>query len=171
MRFVDRANVGPGGFEKPAWVYRINDAGACTSAETWGEAYERVRALGAAEKPAPVYLAPGPRNALVVLRLACEAEGRKRFGEWGWRTGRELTLLVDELNRTGNGSRHLARLDSMELKWLASVGLAEKRDEKLGCGRDRPVVYWRVSGAGRAVRLLSWNAPRPDDPDESSEQE
>lgn len=171
MRLVHRVNVGPGGLEKAIWVYRINDAGARASAETWGDAYERVRAPGTAEKAGPVYLAPGPRNALVVLRLAYESEGRKRFGEWGWRTGRELTLLVDELNARSSGARHLSRLDSMELKWLASVGLAEKRAEKLAWGRDRPVVYWRVSEAGRAVRLLSWSAPqRPDEPDESGQE-
>jgi hypothetical protein len=160
MRVVDRVDVGLGGAGKEEWVYRINDAGARASAEAWGDAYERVRVPGSAEKPAPVYLAPGPRNALAVLRLAYEAEGRKRFGEPGWRTGRELTLFVDELNARSNGARHLARLDSMELKWLASVGLAEKRDEKLAWGRDRPVVYWRVSEAGRTVRMLSWSAPR-----------
>jgi len=169
MRLADRVNVGPGGIEKAVWVYRINDAGARAAAETWGEAYEWVRAPGAAEKPAPVYLAPGPRNALVVLRLAYESGERKRFGEWGWHTGRELTLLVDGLN--ARGAHHLARLDSMELKWLASVGLAEKRDEKLAWGRDRPVVYWRVSEAGRVVRLLSWSAPRSDVRDESDGQE
>jgi hypothetical protein len=168
MGVVDRVDVGLGGAGKEEWVYRINDAGVRASAEAWGDAYERVRVPGAAEKPAPVYLAPGPRNALAVLRLAYESEQRKRFGEWGWRTGRELTLLVDGLNE--RGARQLARVDSMELKWLASVGLAEKRDEKLAWGRDRPVVYWRVSDAGRAVRLLSWSAPRSDAPDGSGEQ-
>ncbi|HEX6745916.1 MAG TPA: hypothetical protein VF092_01275 [Longimicrobium sp.] len=161
MGLVDRVNVAPGGIGKPVWVYRITDAGARASAETWGDAYERVRAPGAAEKPAPVYLAPGPRNALTVLRLAYESGERKRFGEWGWHTGRELTLLVDGLN--ARGARHLARLDSTELTWLATVGLAEKRDVKLAWGRDRPVVYWRVSEAGRTVTLLSWRAPRSDD--------
>jgi hypothetical protein len=168
MRVVDRVDVGPGGQEKEEWVYRINDAGARASAETWGDAYERVRVPGAAEEPAPVYLAPGPRNALTVLRLAYESGERQRFGEWGWYTGRELTLLVDGLNE--RGVRHVGRLDSMELKWLAGVGLAEKRDEKLTWGRDRPVVYWRVSQAGRTVRLLSWNAPRTDHPAEYSVQ-
>jgi hypothetical protein len=113
---------------------------------------------GLLEANHPVYIAPGPLNALEVLRRAYEG-GPERFGERGWRTGRELTGLIAELNRRG-GARHITRVDSMELKWLADVGLAEKRDEKLAWGRDQPVVYWRVSASGRAVRVLTWRDSR-----------
>lgn len=156
-RLVDRVSVGFGARE--TWLYRINEAGARAHADTSGEAFERIRAPGKMEKHPPAYIAPGPLNALMVLRCAYE-EGRERFGARGWRTGRELTLFIDELNARRNGARHLARIDSMELKWLADVGLAEKRDEKLAWGRDLPVVYWRVSAAGRSVRLLEWRKPR-----------
>ncbi|HET7463741.1 MAG TPA: hypothetical protein VFJ82_20975, partial [Longimicrobium sp.] len=37
---------------------------------------------------------------------------------------RELTLFLEDLNERRNGARHFARIDSMELKWLATVGLA-----------------------------------------------
>jgi hypothetical protein len=168
--FADRVNLGLGKSE--AWVYRITDEGARASAETWGDAYERVRVPGAMENPAPVYLAPGPRNALEVLRLAFEAEGGpRRFEEHGWSTGRELTVFLEDLNRKRNGAGHLSRIDSMELKWLADVGLVEKRNQQFAWGRDRPVVCWRVSEAGRTVRLLSWRAPRSEDWDESGEEE
>ncbi len=98
-----------------------------------------------------------------MLRLAYEAEGPARFGGRGWRTGRELTVLVDQLNRNRRAADHFTRVDSMELKWLASVGLAEKRGEQLAWGRERPVVYWRIADAGQRVRLLEWREPRRGD--------
>lgn len=156
-RLAERVSVGlPGA--KETWVYRVNDAGARAHADISGEAYERIRAPGELEEYRRVYVAPGPLNALEVLRRAHE-EGPERFGGRGWRTGRELTLLTDELNRR-NGTGHYARIDSMELKWLAGVGLAERREEKLAWGRDQPVVYWRISDAGRSVRVLEWRDPR-----------
>ena len=116
------------------------------------------------------YLAPGPRNALELLRLAFEVEGGpRRFSELGWRMGRELAALLEDLNRKRNGDCHFARIDSMELKWLADVGLVEKRDQQFAWGRDRPVVCCRVSEAGRMVCLLSWRAPWSDDWGDSDE--
>ncbi|HSU15171.1 hypothetical protein [Longimicrobium sp.] len=168
MGLLDRVDAGPSGGTGGCWVYRITDAGARASAETWGDAYERVRVPGEMEKPAPVYLAPGPRNALAVLRLAYDAQaGPRRFGEDGWRTGREPTLIVEESNRQ-RAARRYSRLDSMDLKWLARGGFAEKRDERLW-GRDQPVVYWRVSEAGRSVVLLPWRAPCRDDTEDGDE--
>jgi hypothetical protein len=155
---VDRESVGVRG-ARETWVYRVNGEGARIHADASGEACERIRAPGEMEKDRPVYIALGPLNALRVLRCAYD-EGPERFGGRGWRTGRELTALVDELNKKGQHRRHFGRIDSMELKWLAGVGLAEKRDEKLAWGRDRPVVYWRVSDAGRSVRVLAWRNPR-----------
>lgn len=172
MGLVDRVHVGPSGARGECWVYRITDVGARASAETWGDAYERVRVPGEMEQPAPIYVAPGPRNALAVLRLAYEAEGGpRRFGEHGWRTGRELTLFVDELNRkqARSGGRQYHRIDSMELKWLADVGLVDKRDQHFAWGRDQPVVCWRVSEAGRTAVLLSWRASRRDDEAEDAD--
>ena len=164
MRMADRVNVSLARFEKPTWVYRITDTGARVSAETWGDAYERVRVPGELEKPMPLYIAPGPLNALEVLRLAYNAEsGPERFGERGWRTGRELTLFVDVVNTKEDTGRRFHRIDSMELKWLADGGLVERRDQHFPWGRERPVVCWRVSEFGRTVRLLMWRSPQSDD--------
>jgi hypothetical protein len=156
-RLAERVSVGlPGA--KETWVYRVNDAGARAHADLSGEACERIRAPGKLEENHPVYIAPGPLNALEVLRHAHQG-GPERFGGRGWRTGRELTLLADELNGW-NDAGHYTRIDSMELRWLAGVGLAEKREEKLAWGREQPVVYWRVAAAGRSVRVLEWRDPR-----------
>lgn len=160
MGLLDRVAVGLGQFRRATWVYRITEAGARASANTWGDPFERVPAPGALEKDHPVYIAPGPLNALEVLRLAYEAEGPERFGQRGWMTGRELSAFIDQLNCNRRVADHFARIDTMELKWLASVGFAERRDEKLAEGREKPVIYWRISEAGRVVRLLEWRKPR-----------
>jgi len=157
---ADRVELGPGGSAGEYWLYRITDAGARVSAATWDDAYERVVGPGERERPAPVYLARGPRRALEVLRLAYEAGG-ERFGEHGWKTGRELTLFVEELNREQErvNEQSYSRLDSMDFNWLVSVGLAEKREFEHG-GRKVPAVFWRVSSTGRDAAVLSWRAPR-----------
>ncbi|HYH83249.1 MAG TPA: hypothetical protein VEX86_25860 [Longimicrobium sp.] len=157
-RLVDRVNVALPGTGKESWLYRVNGAGARAHADISGEACERIRVPGEMEKDAAIYIAPGPLNALEVLRRACE-EGPERFAGRGWRTGRELTLFVEQLNGR-NGTDRYFRIDSMELKWLASAGLVEKRDEKLAWGRDQPVVYWRVSASGRIARVVEWREPR-----------
>jgi hypothetical protein len=155
---VDREGVGVRG-ARETWVYRVNGKGARIHADASGEACERIRVPGELENDRRVYIALGPLNALRVLRCACD-EGPERFGGRGWRTGRELTALVDELNEKGQHRRRFGRIDSMELKWLAAVGFGERRDEKLAWGRDLPVVYWRVSDVGRTVRVLEWRNPR-----------
>ena len=157
-RLVDRVNVALAGTGKDSWLYRVNDCGARAHADMSGECYTRIRVPGEMEKDSPTYIALGPLNALEVLRCAYE-QGPERFGGRGWRTGRELTVFMAQLNRR-KGTDHYFRIDSMELKWLASAGLAEKRDEKLTWGRDQPVVYWRVSALGRTTRVLEWRGPR-----------
>lgn len=56
--------------------------------------------------------------------------------------------------------RCVTRSDSVGLKWLTGVELAETRDEKLAWSSDQPVVCWRVSVAGRDVRVPTWRDGR-----------
>jgi len=157
----EKLKTGAGG---EAWVYRITDAGARTSAQTWGEPYEGVREPGAVEARKPVYLPRGQRSTLGVLRAAYES-APVRFGERGWRTGRELTDFKDRLNdeQERNGGPLYSLVDTGDLKGLVSAGLAERRDETLAWGRSAPVVYWRASKAGRDTAVLEWREPRGDD--------
>ena len=98
-----------------------------------------------------VYIPPAQANALKVIRRAYEEDDGAEPSERGWRTARELTGLIDEWNRRAH-ARPFTRIDSMELNWLARGGLAELWGEKL----TQLVVYWRVSAAGLAVRVLKW---------------
>ena len=166
MKLLERVNVDPRGRPGGSWVYRITDAGVRASAATWGDAYEPVTAPGEMECPKPVYVAAGALNALLVLRAAYEAEeGPARFGERGWRTGRELIQVVESLNRKQErtGGRRHSRIDPMELQQLARAGLAERREQQVVWGREQPNVFWRVSEAGRTAVPLSWRAPRNGD--------
>lgn len=157
---ANRVNAGVATKGREEWLYRITDAGARAVAERWGELYESVQPPGEVEPDHGIYIAPGPRNALLVLRLAFEREGPERFREHGWRTGRELTSLIDELNRH-RAADHFRTIDWMDLKWLAGFGLAERREQTVVWGRERPVAFWRVSASGRTIPLLSWRAPDP----------
>ena len=149
-RLVDRVRVGlPGA--KETWVCRANDMGARAHAATSGEAYAPIRAPGELEENHPVYIPPAQANALKVIRRAYEEDDGAEPSERGWRTARELTGLIDEWNRRAH-ARPFTRIDSMELNWLARGGLEELWREKL----TQLVVYWRVSAAGLAVRVLKW---------------
>lgn len=168
MKLVERVNLSPHGRAGGHWVYRITEAGARASAKTWGDAYEPVRMPGELEYPKPIYLTPGQLNALLVLRAALDADGPPRFGERGWRTGRELMPVVESLNRKQEqtGGRHYSRIDPMELQQLAGAGLAERRQQQVVWGREQPNTFWRVSEAGRTAVLLSWRTPRSEGDDE-----
>jgi hypothetical protein len=163
MGLVERVRVGAGAGGQ-AWVYRITDAGARASAKTWGVPYERLPAPGAVEARKPVYLPRGQRSTLHVLRAAYES-APVRFDERGWRTGRELTVFKDRLNeeQERNGGPLYGLVDTGDLKALVSAGLAERRDQRLEWGRAVPVVYWRVSKAGREAVALEWRVPRGGD--------
>lgn len=164
MGLAEREKLKTGAAAGEAWVYRITDAGAPTSAQTWGEPYAGVREPGAVEGRKPVYLPRGQRSTLGVLRAAYES-APVRFGERGWRTGRELTDFKDRLNdeQERNGGPLYWRVDTGDLNGLVSAGLAERRDEELAWGRSGLVVYWRASKAGRDAVVLEWREPRGDD--------
>jgi hypothetical protein len=87
-----------------------------------------------------------------------------RFGERGWRTGRELTVYKDRLNdeQEWNGGPLYGLVDTGDLKALLSAGLVERREQQLW-GRNTPVVYWRASKTGRDAVVLEWRVPRGDD--------
>ncbi len=117
-----------------------------------------VDAPGEMEKDGPVYVPPNARNALEVLRIAYDPDGPERFDECGWRTARELTTLLNEVNRSRPAADHFRLIDHLDLAWLTRAGLAEKRYQTFEWRGERPVVFWRVSSAGLSTRLLIWHS-------------
>lgn len=158
---LDREDARPPGRARPAWVYRVSDAGARVASRFAGTEHRplpKVRAPGAAA----VYAPERQRGALLLLRAARDDPAAPlRFGGRGWLTGRELGARVEGVNRERRSGRFLA-VDATDLRWLLRNGMIERRAGAPRPGREREVVYWRATDAGRSVALLEWRATGAD---------
>jgi hypothetical protein len=145
----------------PVWVYRITDGTARRMAELEGVEHVPVQASGAPVEQR-AYVRPGVLTALDALRYAAENSSARRAriaGEPEWRTARELTgWLRTEGDRTGHERSFL----SDDLAWAVKTGLMERRElppPPSSPRSVRPVIAYRITVAGAAVKPLVWHDP------------
>jgi hypothetical protein len=143
----------------PVWVYRISDETARRMAELEGAEHVPVQASGGGR----AYLRPGVSAALDASRYAAENSSARRArvkGEPEWRTARELTeWLRAEGDRTGGDERSFS---SYDLAWCVKYGLMERREIPPPPNSPRsvrPVIVYRITLAGAAVKPLVWHDP------------
>jgi hypothetical protein len=155
---VTHADVRAPGQKRPVWVYRINERGLAVMDEAAPKEHKPVPRPRREDTGGAVYAPSRQRGALRLLREAYDDPAvPERFGGRGWVSGRELGARVDLHNFTQRRERqpHIA-VDGTDLHWLILWGFAERRNDADRAG----VVYWRVTEAGRAVRLLDWKTLR-----------
>jgi hypothetical protein len=155
---VTHADVRAPGQKRPLWVYRISERGLAVMNEAEPNEHKPIPRPRTDDTGGAVYAPGRQRGALRLLREAYDDPAvPERFGGRGWVSGRELGARVDQHNFTQRHERqpHIA-IDGTDLHWLIRWGFAERRNDPDRVG----VVYWRVTEAGRAVRLLDWKPLR-----------
>jgi hypothetical protein len=144
------------------WVYRITDETARRMAELEGTEHVPVQASGRSLGKRR-YVRPGVKAALDALRYAAENSSARRAriaGEPEWRTARELTSwLRAEGDRTGDQRSFF----SDDLAWAVRTGLMERRELPPPPNSIRPVIAYRITEAGAAVKPLVWHDPKEDE--------
>lgn len=163
--YVIREDVRVPGAPAPVWVYRITDETARRMAELEGTEHVPVQASGRSVGKRR-YLRPGVKAALDALRYAAENSSARRAriaGEPEWRTARELTnWLRAEGDRTGDQRSFF----SDDLTWAVKTGLIERRELPPPPNSPhsiRPVIVYRITAAGAAVKPLVWHDPKDDE--------
>ena len=154
------ADVRAPGQQRPVWVYRISERGLAVMGEAAPKEHKPVLWPRTEDTGGAVYAPRRQRGALRMLREAYDdPRVPERFGGRGWVSGRELGARVD-LHNFNQGRRHrrwaYISVDGTDLHWLCLWGFAERRKDPDGAVD----VYWRVTEAGRAVRLLDWKTLR-----------
>lgn len=141
-------------------VYRISEETARRIAQLEGVEHVPLQASGP-QVEQRVYLRGGVITALDALRFAAENSTSRRAritDEPEWRTARELTgWLRSEGDRTGQERSFL----SDDLAWAIKNGLTERRElpPPPNSYTSAPVVVYRITVTGAAVRPLVWYDP------------
>lgn len=148
---VTRVDVRAPGDPRPVWVYRITQKGMDALAAAVGTAPAGMDPPQG-EKGAAVYIREGAWVALCALRSAVESPPKREktwiAGEWGWRSSRQLTHLVEKEDEEAGLSPGRVFF-SEDLAWLARVGFAERNVI------EKTHIY-RLTPAGAAVQCLDW---------------
>jgi hypothetical protein len=159
---VIREDVSVAGAASPVWVYRITDETACRMAELEGVEHVPVQPSGA-QVEQRAYLRPGVVAALDALSYAAENSTARRAripGEPEWRTARELT---DWLRAEGDCTGHERSFLSDDLGWAVRTGLLERPELSPPPNSPiRPVIVYRITVKGAAVKALVWHEPKDD---------
>jgi hypothetical protein len=155
------ADVRAPGQQRPVWVYRISGRGLAVMDEAAPKEHKPVSWPRTEDTGGAVYAPSRQRGALRMLREAYDdPRVPERFGGRGWVSGRELGARVDLHNfeqRRRRGRRHpYVSVDGTDLHWLVLWRFVERQNDPEGAVD----VYWRVTEAGRAVRLLDWKPLR-----------
>lgn len=158
---LTHADVRAPGQKRPVWVYRVSERGLAVIDEAAPKQHKSVPRPRTDDTGGAVYAPNRQRGALRLLREAYDDPAvPERFGGRGWVSGRELGARAELHNfeqrrRRARGQPYIA-VDGTDLHWLVLWGFAERQNDPDGAG----VVYWRVTVAGREVRLLDWKTLR-----------
>jgi hypothetical protein len=136
---------------RPLWVYRITGAGVqCLAGrmDVWVREVDEPAPLDAA-LPRHVYVPRACQMVLDELRRAADdpASPTPFAGEPGWLTSWELDARVP------------LTFTDLDLHWLQVGQVIEKRYLTPSTRRVNPVVYYRITQAGRLLRPLVWCPP------------
>ncbi|MBB4635916.1 hypothetical protein [Longimicrobium terrae] len=153
---ITRANAGVPDARRPLWIYRIADAGARRLATLREQAYVPVAPPSLGGEPRAL-MPPTVVAAMDALRYAAEHPGDQERvqGEPEWRTSLELTRwLYAEAEHTGVNRVFMPG----DLERLVTNGLAQsRRVPPLLPDGKRPVLLYRISITGAALRTLVWH--------------
>lgn len=174
---LDRELASPPEAKSASYVYRISEKGLRDARAVLSEPPPLIPAPGPPESALRIYVRPGGLLALEALREAYRRgpKPHRMNGEPGWLTPSELRQPADEWNRLHGSVCNYRVIQDTDIVALIQAGLMEKTHVTLAWGRDKPVVLYRATVAGRTAELLEWyepeSVPRDEEGDEERENE
>lgn len=158
---LDRELASPPQAKSPSYVYRITESGLCEASALLATPLPPIPAPGPPDAALRVYVRPGGRWALEALREAYRRgpKPHRMKGEPGWLTPMELREPVAAWNRLHGEVCAYRVIQDTDTVALIAAGLIEKTHVTLAWGRDKPVVMYRATEAGRTAELLEWYEP------------
>ena len=158
---LDRELASPPEAKSPSYVYRITERGLCEASALLATPLPPIPAPRPPDAALRVYVRPGGRWALDALREAYRRgpKPHRMKGEPGWLTPMELREPVAAWNRLHGEVCAYRVIQDTDTVALIAAGLIEKTHVQLAWGRDKPVVMYRATEAGRTAELLEWYEP------------